>query len=81
MKDVNFNYTHYRKIQLAKSLMPAVIGLAVGVVSLWTTSTSIGEDRTLTIIDTCFDKGYNAMTATEKETGITRRYFSERVED
>jgi len=80
MNDV-FKYSHYEKVRIAKGLIPAVIGLAVGVVSLWKTAITLGQDQTLSIIDNCMEEGYNAMTATEKETGITRRYYSERVED
>ena len=81
MNDVKFRYTNYRKLQIAKGVIPAVIGLAVGVVSLWKTAITLGQDQTLAIIDRCIEEGYNAMTATEMETGITRRYYSERVED
>ncbi len=80
MKDVKFKYNRYKKIQIAKGIIPAIIGLVIGAVSLWKTSTETGQDQMLSIIDDCSESGGEPFTATDNY-GTTRKYYAEVIGD
>lgn len=78
---MNTTYRTHKKIQIAKGIIPAVIGLAVGAVSLWKTAAGIGEDKVLSRIDFDSDHFKDEPFVKYDDDGIIREYRSERIGD
>lgn len=76
----DFRYTKRKKAEIAARVIPAIVGIGASIYGLWKTARQCGEDIELSRIAR-YAENEDAYYATEKATGIKRRYYSEVVED